>query len=74
MWDMLDTSLTFLSASLPFLLSLAAYLILAYLVIQCIFAISINDNRLDEMRFVEQRMQQNAQKIASFGRVAISPS
>jgi hypothetical protein len=66
MWDML-------SASLPFLISLAAYLVLAYLVVLCIFAISINDNRLDEMRFVEQQMQQNAQKIASFGRVAVSP-
>jgi hypothetical protein len=62
-----------LSASLPFLLSLAGYIVLAYLVILCIFAISINDNRLDEVRFVEQRMQQNSQRIASFGRAAISP-
>ena len=66
MWDIL-------SASLPFLMSSAAYLVLAYLVILCIFAISINDNRLDEMRFVEQQIQQNAQKIAGFGRVAASP-
>lgn len=47
------------------------FLILA--VASCIYAISINDNRLDEVRFIEQTLQRNAQKLSGLGRAAIDP-
>jgi hypothetical protein len=51
--------------------SLAGWGFLILAVAACIFAISINDNRLDEMRFIEQILQQSAQKIAGLGRAAV---
>jgi hypothetical protein len=53
--------------------SVAGWGFLIFLVLACIFAISINDNRLDETRFIEQTLQKNAQKIAGLGRVAVDP-
>jgi hypothetical protein len=63
------------TASLIFsaLSSIIAWAALAIMVIICVFAISINDNRLDEMRFIEQTLQRNAEKIASLGRAAVDP-
>jgi hypothetical protein len=51
--------------------SLAGWGFLSLAMAACIFAISINDNRLDEMRFIEQILQQSAQKIAGLGRAAV---
>jgi hypothetical protein len=53
--------------------SVAGWGFLIFFVMACIFAISINDNRLDEVRFIEQTLQRNAQKVAGLGRAAIDP-
>jgi len=53
--------------------SLAGWVFLIYFVVICIYAISVNDNRLDEVRFIEQTLQRNAQKISGLGRAAIDP-
>jgi hypothetical protein len=53
--------------------SLAGWGFLIFFVVACIYAISINDNRLDEVRFIEQTLQRNAQKISGLGRAAIDP-
>jgi hypothetical protein len=56
-----------------FISSVAGWIFLISFVVACIFAISINDNRLDEVRFIEQTLQRNAQKVAGLGRAAIDP-
>lgn len=43
----------------------ASYLLIAVLVIACILAISVNENRLDEVREIERRIQRNSQEIGS---------
>jgi hypothetical protein len=53
--------------------SLSGWGFLIIAVAACIYAISINDNRLDEVRFIEQTLQRNAQKISGLGRAAIDP-
>jgi hypothetical protein len=53
--------------------SLLGWGFLIFFVVACIFAISVNDNRIDEVRFIEQTLQRNAQKIAGLGRAAIDP-
>jgi hypothetical protein len=47
--------------------SAIAYLALLFLLVCCVFTISINDNRLDEMRHLEKEIQRNASEIANLG-------
>jgi hypothetical protein len=47
-----------------------AYLVLIFLIVFCVFAISINENRLQELRLIEQTLQRNSEKIASLGSLA----
>ena len=50
-----------------------AYVALIVLVVVCVLSISIVHNRLEEMRFVEQKLQANSQKIANLGSIAGDP-
>lgn len=53
--------------------SVAAWIALSCFVVACVYAISINDNRLDEVRFIEQTLVRNSQKLSGLGRAAIDP-